>query len=191
MSLRRSKSTLVVVLTAIVALYSLIGLWVPNQASAAVQTTLYASPNGNGSACIQSAPCSLTGARDKARTLNGNMTGDILIYLLDGTYTLSSTFQLTESSTVHDSGTNGYNIVYQALPGAKPVLVEGHRLLAGRFLIAQNIYRAYVGTSIDTRQLYVNGTRAIRAQGVMNPTGWTKTANGYTAPDSSMAIGEI
>ncbi|MCD9023507.1 right-handed parallel beta-helix repeat-containing protein [Cohnella silvisoli] len=183
----KGKSTLTVFLVVVLALY-FIEFLLPNRASAAVQITLYASPTGSGNVCSLSAPCSLTGARDQARTLNSNMTGDIIIYLLDGTYTLSSTFQLTESSTVHDSGTNGYNIIYKANPGSSPI-ISGGQTITGWSLYnsGKNIYRASVGTSFDTRQLYVNGVRAIRARSAMNPTGWTKTGTGYTAPDSTMA----
>ena len=39
-------------------------------ASAATQTTLYASPTGSGSACSQSAPCSLAGAQAAVETMN-------------------------------------------------------------------------------------------------------------------------
>ena len=45
-------------------------------ASAATQTTLYASPTGSGSACSQSAPCSLAGAQAAVETMNSSMTGD-------------------------------------------------------------------------------------------------------------------
>jgi len=157
-------------------------------AEASTQNTFYASPGGTGSICSIEAPCSLNGARDKVRTVNGNMTGDVVVLLLDGMYTLSSTFQLTESSTEHDSGTNGYNVIYQAAPNAKPVISGGLKLSGWQLHdAAKNVYRSYVGTSLDTRQLYVNGVRAIRARGTEFPAGWTKTASGWTAPDSSMA----
>lgn len=34
--------------------------------------TLYAAPHGAGTSCTHSRPCSLDGARDKARTLDGD-----------------------------------------------------------------------------------------------------------------------
>ena len=98
MILRRWKPTLIAFLAILLSLSGFATIVAPNQAAAAVQTTLYASPTGSGTVCSQASPCSLEGARDQARTLNGNMTGDIIISLLDGTYTLSSTFQLTESA---------------------------------------------------------------------------------------------
>ena len=161
MILRRWKPTLIAFLAILLSFSGFATIVAPNQAAAAVQTTLYASPTGSGTVCSQASPCSLEGARDQARTVNGNMTGDIIISLLDGTYTLSSTFQLTESATVHDSGTNGYNVIYQADPGSHPVISGGQQITGWtQYDSVKNIYRANVGTSLNTRQLYVNGVRA-------------------------------
>ena len=60
-------------------------------ASAAVQYTFYASPSGSGTTCSLAAPCSLTGARDKVRTVNAAMTGDVVVDLRGGTYALTCT----------------------------------------------------------------------------------------------------
>src|SRR5688572_19181848 len=73
---------------------------------------LHASPSGSGAACTEAAPCSLEGARQRVRALNANMDADIRVHLLDGTYMLATPFVLTESATEHDSGTNGYNVIY-------------------------------------------------------------------------------
>src|ERR1051325_9194484 len=62
-------------------------------ASAAVQTTLYVSPRGSGTACSSSSPCSLSQAKSTVESLVGSMTGDIVVYLAGGTYRVSSTFQ--------------------------------------------------------------------------------------------------
>lgn len=149
-----------------------------------VQATFHASPTGSGSTCSAAAPCSLEGARDKVRTVNGDMTGDIIVELADGTYSLSSTFRLTENSTTHDSGTNGFDVVYTAAPGAHPVL-SGGQDVSGFTLhdAAKNIYRASVPAGIDSRQLYVDGIRAIRAKSNGNP-GLALTDTGYTLPAS-------
>lgn len=154
-------------------------------AAAAIQATFYASPAGSGTTCSLAQPCSLTGARDKVRTVNASMSGDIVVYLRGGTYQLASTFTLTESASVHDSGTNGWNVIYKAYPGEAPVL-SGGQTVTGWALYdgSKNIYRANVGTSLQTRQLYVNGRRATRAKGAPNPAGFTKTSGGYTLPST-------
>jgi len=158
-----------------------------NIAHAATQATLYASPTGSGSTCSLSAPCSLSGAQAMVRTLNSNMTGDILVDLRGGTYTLSSSFTLRESATIHDSGTNGHNVIYQAYPGEKPTISGGTTITGwSLFNSAKNIYRAHVGTSLQTLQLYVNGVRANQTKSAKNPTGFTKTANGWTTTNTAM-----
>ncbi|GGD93785.1 discoidin domain-containing protein [Paenibacillus nasutitermitis] len=126
-----------------------------------VQHTFYASANGSGSACSLSAPCSLTGARDKARTVNGSMTGDIVINLLGGTYTLGSTFSLTEA----DSGNNGHNIIYQAAQGASPI-INGAYNVSGWTAVGNGIYKASLASygSVRPLSLYVNGNPAVRAR---------------------------
>ena len=161
----------------------------PNgNAHAVTQATLYVSPTGSGTAFSQTQPGSLTGARNQIRTINSAMTGDIIIYLYGGTYALGSSFQLQESSSTHDSGTNGHNVIYQAYPGQTPILSGGITVTGwSLFDSTKNIWQASVGTSVNSRQLYVNGVRAIRTRGPLNPGGFTATSSGYTASSSTMA----
>ena len=151
--------------------------------SAAVQYTYYASPTGSGSICSLQSPCSLTGVQSKVRTVNTNMTGDIVVNLLGGTYSLTATWQFTQL----DSGSNGFNVIYQAMDGQTPIL-SGGTTITGWTLVdsVKNIYRSNVGTVLDSRQLYVNGVRATRAKGDTNPAGFTKTTTGFTAPSSGI-----
>jgi hypothetical protein len=126
-----------------------------------------------------SAGASLTSVRDNIRTLNGNMTGDIIVSLAGGTYTLGSTLELG----ANDSGTNGYNVVWKAASGATPVISGGTTITGwSLFDSAKNIYRASVSTSLNTRQLFVNGVRAQRARGLINQGdgNWARTGTGYT-----------
>ncbi len=154
---------------------------------APVQATLYAAPDGHGDACTKDQPCSLTGARDKVRQLNGDMTGDIDVDLLAGTYAMTGPLTLAENTGTHDSGTNGFDVVYQAAPGAHPVLSGGRRITGwSRVDESRNIWRADVG-DLQTRQLYVDGVRAVRDHGPVNPAGFTLTSTGWQAPDDSMA----
>jgi hypothetical protein len=148
---------------------------------ATVQAIFYASPNGTGIGTIDS-PMSLPAARDKVRTMTSGMTGDIIVYLRGGTYSLGSTFTLTAA----DSGTNGFNVIYQAYTGETPI-ISGGRVISGWTLhdSAKNIYKAVV-PALNTRQLFVNGVRATRARGERNPQGFTKTATGYTTPSTGL-----
>ena len=156
-------------------------------AAAPIQATYYASPNGSGKLGTIGAPSSLTGVRDLVRTVNRNMTGDIIINLRGGTYALAEPFQLIESADIHDSGTNGFNIIYRAYPGETPIL-SGGLPLSGWTLHdrAKNIFKAQVPVGTRSRQFYINDYRATRARSGRLPDGWKKTAAGWTISDPSM-----
>lgn len=121
--------------------------------------------------------------RDAARKVRRPLHGDVVIRLLGGTYRLTHALTLRAA----DSGGNGYKIVYEAAPGARP-LISGGRRITGWTLFdrAGGIYRARA-PRLSTRQLYVNGRRAVRAQSTINPPGFTKTATGYTTTNAAMA----
>lgn len=123
-------------------------------------TTLYASPQGTGTDCTQAAPCSLLSAKQKVRTINQAMASDIDVLLMDGVYELDAPLEFGPA----DSGFNERYVNYQAAPGAKPVLSGGTEI-SGWTLVDQSlqIYKA-PAPNIDTRQLFVNGARAIRAR---------------------------
>ena len=151
---------------------------------AGTSTVLHAAPNGTGDACSASAPCPLLTARDKVRTLNTNMNEDIVVYLHGGTYRLDAPFTLSPE----DSGTNGYEVVYEAYPGEAPLLSGGRNVYGWTVHnAAKGIYRAPVPPTLRTRQLYVGGKRAQRARGLFNAPGFQKSADGYTAPDTTLA----
>jgi hypothetical protein len=156
-------------------------------AHAATQATLYASPIGTGSACSLAAPCSLVSAQAAVRTLNGNMTGNIIVDLRGGTYTLTSSLIFRDKPTLKDSGTNGFNVIYQAYPGETPIISGGATLTGwSLYSSSKNIYRARVGTSLQTLQLYVNGVRANVTKSARNPAGFTKTAAGWKTTNTAM-----
>ncbi len=133
--------------------------WTAEPAQAA-PVALYASPGGSGTVCSSSLPCSLTDAQTKAKTLNANMTGSLTVYLFGGTYRLNDTFTLGAS----DSGSNGYSVTYRNYPGQTPVLSGGVPVTGWTVHdAARNIYQADVGTQ-QFRQLYISGSRAVRAR---------------------------
>jgi hypothetical protein len=89
--------------------------------------------------------------------------------------------------TSEDSGTNGHEVIYRAHPNEAPVL-SGAVPINGPWTLVDstnNIYEAAIDPTIATRQLYVNGARAVRARGM--PTTFTMTATGYTTGDGAMA----
>ncbi len=145
-------------------------------ALAGTQASFYVSPSGSDTnpGTLGLPFQSVAKARDVVRTVNGNMTGDIVVCLRGGTYQFPSTLQLGPQ----DSGTNGYEVVYQAYPGETPILSGGTNVTGWTLYDSgKNIYRASVGTSCYSRQLYVNGVRATRARS-SDGMSWTKVADG-------------
>ncbi|MCK0147282.1 right-handed parallel beta-helix repeat-containing protein [Arenibacter sp. F26102] len=132
-----------------------------NLTSKTIMATYYGSPNGNGSACTLANPCSLEGVRNKVRTVNKNMSGNIIIKLLPGTYVRNTMFKLN----TEDSGTNGFYIIYEASDKLNRPVISGGQQVSGWTLhdSEKNIYKASVGNKVF-RQLYVNGNRATRSR---------------------------
>jgi hypothetical protein len=130
-------------------------------ALAVTQATYYASATGSGSTCSITSPCSLTGVRDKVRTVNSNMTGDIVVYLRAGLYALTSSIGFD----YRDSGTNGYKVIWSAYPTENPIISGGQSLSGGWTIhdASKNMYKK-TGVTSEFRQLYVNGVLAIRAR---------------------------
>ncbi|WP_248924432.1 Ig-like domain-containing protein [Paenibacillus hamazuiensis] len=153
-----------------------------------VQAIYYVSPDGDDSnPGTEAAPFrTLEKARDIVRSVNRQMSGDVQVLLRGGTYTLDRTFVLDE----RDSGSNGYRIVYKNYPGEKPE-ISGGRSITGWTLhdAEKNIYRAYAGGHIETRQLYVNGVRGVRARSVGSLTNATSDDGvvGHTTTDTFLA----
>lgn len=150
----------------------------------AATTTFYASPAGHGSTCVLSNPCSLTAAQAKVRGLTSTMSGDIDVDLLGGTYRLASTLKLGPQ----DSGENGHQVLYQAAPGANPV-VTGARQVTGwsEYDAGKDIYRAAVPVGTSSSQLFVDGVRAQRARSALNPSGFTLSGSSFVTADPSYA----
>ncbi|MBP1993663.1 discoidin domain-containing protein [Paenibacillus eucommiae] len=122
-------------------------------------------------------------ARDTARLSLPNMTEDVIVYLRGGTYPLTHTLKFDQG----DSGKNGHNVIYKNYNGETPV-ISGGKTITGWNLFdgSKNIWEASVDASLETRQIYVNGTRGIRAKSAGGLPGATLTSGGYTTIDTNM-----
>ncbi|WP_062027985.1 right-handed parallel beta-helix repeat-containing protein [Streptomyces griseorubiginosus] len=150
----------------------------------AATTALYAAPNGTGTACSVSQPCSLTQAKANVQAINGSMTGDITVVLADGTYRLTAPLTFTSA----DSGTGGHTVNWTAALGAHPVITGAQKATGWTVQdLAKNIWKASVGTGFDTRQLYVDGVLAQRARSTVSRSDLTVTTSGYTFTNSSLS----
>lgn len=142
---------------------------------AATQATYHVSPDGDdANAGTEAAPFrTIEKARDVVRTINGTMTGDIVVTLHGGTYPLSSPIDFGPQ----DGGRNGNYVRYVNQPGEVPLLTGG-RPIGGWVLhdATKGIWKA-TGVTSRFRQLYVNGTKGIRAR--MPNLGTGGSANFY------------
>lgn len=101
------------------------------QAGATTQDTLYVSPtggDGNSGLSPADAFATIERARQKVRTLNGDMTGDIVVNIAPGDYFVPDTVIFNED----DGGTNGHKIRYVADDGSATLPAGEARLFGGK-----------------------------------------------------------
>jgi hypothetical protein len=101
-------------------------------------------------------------ARDFVRTMNHDMTDDITVFI-GGEHHVGQPIVFGPE----DSGTNGFNIVYVAAPGDRPVVSGGFRV-SGWTLAdgTTNLWAAPAPPGLENaRDLYVNGTPAAHTRG--------------------------
>ncbi len=157
---------------------ALLASGLPAAGASAATTQIYVANNGSGNMCSFSAPCGISEAKAKVRSAASTMSSDLVVNLRGGTYRFDSALQLG----IEDSGQNGYTVRWQAYPGETPVF-SGGRKIAGWSLVdpVKNLYRASVPAGFQSRQLFVDGVRAVRARSELNPAGFKKTAQGFSS----------
>jgi hypothetical protein len=158
-------------------------------AAAATAITLYASPSGSGSTCSSSAPCALSGAQSAVRTqVAANSGANVSVQLADGVYRLSSTWSFGAS----DSGTAGHPVVWQAAPGAHPVISGATQITGWTQIGSSGVWSAPVPAGSNSRQLYVNGQEAPVAMATPASLGfkgsWTGSSTGYSISADTTAL---
>ena len=125
------------------------------------QATFYVAPTGNdANPGTEAAPFkTITKAQKAVREINGTMTGDIVVYLREGTYQLNSMVNFDE----RDGGKDGHYVRYKAYKGEMPLITGGMPVTGWTIHDeANNIWKAE-GVDGRFRQLYVNGKKAVRA----------------------------
>lgn len=100
-------------------------------------------------------------ARKAVREVNSDMKGNIYIFLKSGNHVLDKTLTLDAD----DSGTNGFNIIYTSYGDGNATIAGSASKVLDWSLYDEEkgIYRASVG-AVNTRSMYVNGVRAVRAK---------------------------
>jgi parallel beta-helix repeat protein len=126
-----------------------------------VQSMFYVSINGNDeNAGDRERPFkSLNKARDAVRSVNSNMTGDIIVYIREGKYYMETSLEFNEL----DSGTNGFTVYYRNFPG-EVVEVLGGKKITGWIPEGDGIYKSYIGKGRRFNSLFENGKRAVLAR---------------------------
>ena len=125
-----------------------------------IMVEYYVSEDGNDSNDgSQQAPfATIERARDEARKYTDDMSGNIVIHIEEGVYTLSDTLTFNEK----DSGTNGYAVKYV---GENAVISGGTQISNFSLYDAdENIYAAKVPEGLNFRQVYVDGEKIIRSR---------------------------
>lgn len=126
------------------------------------QKTFYVAPSGNDNndGSFEAPFKTLFKAQKAVRSVNGNMTGDVVVCLRGGTYQLSNTFSLNNS----DSGKEGHYVRYVSYPGETPLVTGGIPINGWTLHDEKNNIWAAPNVEARFRQLYVNGKKAIRAR---------------------------
>lgn len=146
-------------------------------AHAVDRPTFFVAPDGDDTARgTRARPFqTLERARDAARAQRGGST-EAAIVLRDGMHRLERPLLLD----ARDSG-----LVVRAAAGESPVVAGSVRVEGWTpYDAARGIYRADVGAGRATRQLYVDGRRATRAQTAPYPKDFTRIPEGYEATGS-------
>ncbi|NGZ75351.1 Ig-like domain-containing protein [Saccharibacillus alkalitolerans] len=151
-----------------------------------VMAELFVSPQGvdTGDGSRGAPFATIARAQREVRALNDDMTGDIVVNLGAGTYVPAGTLAFTPE----DSGTNGHFVVYRGA-GGEDTVISGGREITGwtETQAGSGIYRADVGSGLETRQLFVDGVRAVRARSEGGLDRPNKTAAGYASRDTEIA----
>ena len=178
-------------MAAIVAIAA--GLLLPVAAHAAnggrvCQIEYWVSPDGSDAAVGDATRPfrSLQRARDAVRGDSRRAQCAVKVTLRGGDHRLGQPLVLDAG----DSGAFGREVTWRAAPGERPV-ISGAIRVTGWALhdAALGIQRAYVGPQ-RTRQLYVNGVRAVRAQTAPYPADFERTSTGYrfVTPGKTMPV---
>jgi hypothetical protein len=154
---------------------------------AAPAITLFASPHGTGTSCLLLHPCSVAGAKAQVERRDRDMTSDIDVDLFGGTYYVPGGLQLGPA----DSGSNGHDVVWRAVPGQTPVISGAARVTGfTEYDKSLGIWRAPVpaaDAAAGGQQLFVNGQRAQLAQSPGSPAGVQVTSTGFSTTDPAYA----
>ncbi|MFT4114564.1 hypothetical protein [Silvibacterium sp.] len=156
-----------------------------NENASPAAITIAVSPFGNDQADgTPSAPFkTLDRAQAAVRSLNAQH--DVTVQLADGIYPLTQPLRFSAA----DGGRSGHSVVWQAAPGAHPVLSGALRITGWRpYDKVRGIYVADTPPGLATRQLWVNNVSAPVASMEIHRRDYTFTREGMTPKHSAPAL---
>lgn len=157
-------------------------------ASAAGTTTLYVAPNGNDSASGTSSGAAFkTLARAQQAVRDANATNNVDVVLADGTYTVTQPIKFGTA----DGGHNGNSVTWKAADGARPVISGGKAVTGWTDSDGDGIWEAPLDSAIDFRQLYVNGTQALRSRMWVDYGKFSFSRSGFTVDSGYVSSGQV
>ncbi|QSB45215.1 right-handed parallel beta-helix repeat-containing protein [Tsuneonella flava] len=124
--------------------------------SAMAQATIHLSPTGNDrNPGTEAKPVkSLEKAQELVRAKNAS--NDVTVILADGTYRLTKPLIFRQA----DGGQKGHSVEWRAADGAHPTITSGITVTGFRpYDKERHIYVADTPKGLDTRQIWINGTR--------------------------------
>lgn len=125
-----------------------------------VMKEIYVSNKGNdnGTGDKEAPFKTLEKAKEYVKTINDNMTGDIVVNL-DGEFVLSEPMKFG----TEDSGSNGFNVIWNG--NEKSASISGGKKIEGWEKVdGTDLYKAKVDEKDGFKQFYVNENRALRAR---------------------------
>ena len=122
-----------------------------------VTAQFFVSPDGSdsGDGSFESPFKTIGAARNAVRRLNGDMSGDIVVYLRGGDYRITEPVVFD----TRDSGTNGHKIIYTAYKDEVPV-INGAQKVSGWTKYNDKLWSAPLDRDTKLRNFYVNDRRA-------------------------------
>ena len=156
----------------------ILSLLLPGVLQAAPQAVFFVSPLGSDSnvGITPASPFStLARARDAVRALNSHMTGDIIVTVMKGDYPVTQTITFTD----RDSGSNGFNVIYQNYNTVGSARFVGGGKVTGWLPYKGKIYQANLGAGLNFTTLYENGIRADLARWPKRTSPFATSRGGY------------
>ena len=152
----KRMSAITVSLAAVMSAVNVGDLSVASRAEG-MQAVFFVAPDGSdsGDGSLGAPFATLEKARDEVRKINGNMTGDIVVYLRGGDYRLTEAVEFD----TRDSGTGGFTVRYEAYDNEVPV-INGAQKVTGWTKYNDKLWSAPLDRDIKLRNLYVNDKRA-------------------------------